>query len=207
MTTTISYRGPPGASPISTEQLQQDDRKYSTNQVEYHSGAFQFIKNYYLLLLTDLRPVPAVDYGSNALSQLEEELAAEKYKYNLQKEKEKLRQNRIRVFKIRPIKQRVHTGTVEWQSSQIAKCEIFRKANSNYPQIHLIRDSENFEYQIPLQYSDTNEKAVDRFTEASTNDLSDDLEEFIPIEIGNEPELAAEEPAGPPPNVRNRVSC
>ena len=57
---------------------------------------------------------------------------------------------------------------------------------------------------------DTNEKAIDKFIEATsdTNGLNENesLEEFIPIEIGSEPEFADEEPAGPPPNVRNRVS-
>ena len=36
-TTTASYRGPPAAAPTSQEQLYQE-RKYSTNQVAYHSG-------------------------------------------------------------------------------------------------------------------------------------------------------------------------
>lgn len=51
---------------------------------------------------------------------------------------------------------------------------------------------------------------MQKFIEATSesNDLNENesLEEFIPIEIGNEPEFADEEPAGPPPNVRNRVS-
>lgn len=172
-TTTIStYRGPPAAAPISEEQL-DNERKYATNQVAYHSES---------------RPVnlPDNNYGDQALSQLEDELAAEKYKYNLQKvaeEKEraeKKKQGRIRVFKIKPHKsaQKLNTGMVEWQSSQVAKY--------------------------------TNEKAVDKFIEATseTNEVNENesLEEFIPIEIGSEPEFADEEPAGPPPNVRNRIS-
>ncbi|KAF1756689.1 hypothetical protein GCK72_013143 [Caenorhabditis remanei] len=168
-TTTASYRGPPAAAPTSQEQLYQE-RKYSTNQVAYHSES---------------RPVSVSqsDYGNQAMSQLEDELAAEKYKYNLQKAAEKEReekkqQQKIRVFKMKPHKSsRVNMGMVEWQASQVAKY--------------------------------TNEKAIDKFIEATsdTNGLNENesLEEFIPIEIGSEPEFADEEPAGPPPNVRNRI--
>ncbi|CAI2352389.1 unnamed protein product [Caenorhabditis sp. 36 PRJEB53466] len=165
ITSTSAYRGPPAASPTSREQLQHDDHVYSTNQVAY---------------LSELRPVSAVEYGNRALSQLEDELAAEKYKFNAQKEierNEKQRQNRIRVFKIKPHKSRVNFGMVEWQSSQVAKY--------------------------------TNEKTVDKFIEATESNnvnTEEDFKEFIPIEIGSEPELADEEPARPPPNVRNRIS-
>ncbi|CAL2039364.1 unnamed protein product [Caenorhabditis brenneri] len=73
--------------------------------------------------------LPDSAYGDQALSQLEDELAAEKYKYNLQKaaeekqKKEKQKQGRIRVFKIKPQKTapKLNTGMVEWQSSQVAK--------------------------------------------------------------------------------------
>ncbi|CAO4372769.1 unnamed protein product [Caenorhabditis nigoni] len=169
ITTTDNYRGPPAAAPISQEQL-DNERKYATNQVVYHSES---------------RPVTTSEYGDQSLTQLEEELAAEKYKYNQkQKEKEeKKKQGKIKVFKIKPHKSsRVSIGMVEWQASQVAKL-------------------------IP----DTNEKAVDKFIEATSdaNEVGNDnesLEEFIPIEIGSEPEYADEEPAGPPPNVRNRIS-
>lgn len=169
-TTDTTYRGPPASAPISEEQL-DNEREYATNQVAYHSES---------------RPITLPDsaYGDQALSQLEDELAAEKYKYNLQKaaedkeRKEKQKQGRIRVFKIKPHKStpKLNTGMVEWQSSQVAKY--------------------------------TNEKAVDKFIEATseTNEVNESLEEFIPIEIGSEPEFADEEPAGPPPNVRNRIS-
>uniref|UniRef100_A0A1I7UA20 WSN domain-containing protein n=1 Tax=Caenorhabditis tropicalis TaxID=1561998 RepID=A0A1I7UA20_9PELO len=162
--TTPSYRGPPAAAPISQEQL-FNERKYATNQVAYHS---------------ETRPVTVTSgYGDQALSQLEDELASEKYKYNLQKSEkaEKKKQGKIRVFKIKPHKssKKIDMGMVEWQSSQVA------------------------EY--------TNEKAVEKFIEATsdTNGINESLEEFIPIEIGSEPEFADEEPAGPPPNVRNRM--
>ncbi|CAE17999.1 uncharacterized protein CELE_Y45F10D.14 [Caenorhabditis elegans] len=170
--TTPKYPGPPSAAPVHRDQLYTEERKYSTNQVAYHSES---------------RRVTIDEYGGQALDQLEDELAAEKYKYNKQKirekeekeRKEKQKQGRIRVFKIKPHKSpKVSNGMVEWQSSQVAKY--------------------------------TNEKAVQKFIEATSesNDLNENesLEEFIPIEIGNEPEFADEEPAGPPPNVRNRLS-
>ncbi|EGT53719.1 hypothetical protein CAEBREN_03298 [Caenorhabditis brenneri] len=122
-TTDSSYRGPPASAPISEEQL-DNERKYATNQVAYHSES---------------RPVTLPDsaYGDQALSQLEDELAAEKYKYNLQKaaeekqKKERQKQGRIRVFKIKPHKSapKLNTGMVEWQSSQVAKCELLSNFN------------------------------------------------------------------------------
>ncbi|EGT53722.1 hypothetical protein CAEBREN_20921 [Caenorhabditis brenneri] len=119
LSTTIdsTYRGPPASVPISEEQL-DNERKYATSRVAYHSES---------------RPVTLPDsaYGDQ-LSQLEDELAAEKYKYNLQKaaeekqKKEKQKQGRIRVFEIKPHKSapKLNTGMVEWQSSQVAKCEF-----------------------------------------------------------------------------------
>ncbi|EGT53697.1 hypothetical protein CAEBREN_21000 [Caenorhabditis brenneri] len=117
-TTDPTYRGPPASAPISEEQL-NNKRKYATKQVAYHSES---------------RPVTLPDsaYGDQALSQLEDELAAEKYKYNLQKAAEEMQKRicrsrgKIRVFKIKPHKSapKLNTGMVEWQSSQVAKCEF-----------------------------------------------------------------------------------
>uniref|UniRef100_A0A8R1DK87 Uncharacterized protein n=1 Tax=Caenorhabditis japonica TaxID=281687 RepID=A0A8R1DK87_CAEJA len=133
-------------------------------------------------------PVPDNSVRYETLSQLENELAVEKYRYKQQKAQEKnkqksketnSRQHRIRVFKIKPNKPpKFSTGMVEWQATAVAHYTNEKTLPEFAPDINSVNENGNVE---------------------------DGLEDFIPIEIGIEPELVNEEPKDAPPNLRNSV--